>query len=80
MKVLFDYGATLTLKTNEGQTPLHLAAMWGHLDVVKWLCDNKVNLNITDNSEMTAYDLALKYKHKETANYLAKKMGKPGDL
>lgn len=77
MKILYDYGATLSAKTNEGQTPLHLAAMYGHLDLVRWLCDRNVNLNIIDSNEQNAYDLACKYKHVSVANYLAELMGKP---
>ena len=28
LNILYEYGASLQSKTNEGQTPLHLAAQW----------------------------------------------------
>ena len=51
--------------------------MWGHIKVVKWLVEHKVNLNIFDSNKETAYDLAKKHQHIEVANYLAGLMGKP---
>lgn len=77
MKILFEYGASLQPKTNDGETPLHLAAKWGHLNIVKWLVDKKANLNIIDNSKSTAYDLAKTFQHYDVANYLAPLYGKP---
>lgn len=51
--------------------------MYGHLEIVEWLCENNINLNILDSNEMDAHDLAKKYKHKNVANYLADHMNKP---
>jgi hypothetical protein len=28
LNILYEYGASLQSKTNDGQTPLHLAAQW----------------------------------------------------
>ena len=71
MKILYDYGASLQSRTDdEGYTPLHLAAMWGHLDVVKWLCDHKVNLNIFDNKSSTAVNLAKQHGHSDVVSFL----------
>jgi ankyrin repeat protein len=71
LKILFDYGASLSPKTNEGKTPLHLAAMWGHVDIVKWLVQQRVNIDIIDNDRMTACDLARKNDQTEIEDFLA---------
>ena len=77
LKILFDYGAYMQPKTNEGETPLHLAAKFGHINIVKWLIEHKTNALIMDNNKMTAYDLAKNNLHYEVANFLADLTGKP---
>ena len=47
------------------------------MDVVKWLVEHNINVNIYDNKKETAYDLAKKQCHFEIANYLAEPSGKP---
>ena len=47
------------------------------MDVVKWLVEHNINVNIYDNKKETAYDLAKKLQHYDIANYLAEPSGKP---
>lgn len=49
----------------------------GNIEVVKWLVEHNINVNIIDNKKETAYDLAKKQHHFDIANYLAVPSGKP---
>ena len=61
----------ITNKAIEGITPLHLACMKGHLDVVKYLIDVcKCNLNHATSNNLTAIDLAKLCGHKDVVSYL----------
>ena len=61
----------ITNKAIEGITPLHLACMKGHLDMVKYLIDVcKCNLNHATSSNLTAIDLAKLCGHKDVVSYL----------
>lgn len=42
MEILLDYGASINQASKHGLSPLHLAAMEGHLDVVRWLVSKGV--------------------------------------
>ena len=50
-----EMGADIHLKTDDGRTGLHIAALQGHLNLCKMLIDkHKVDLHITDNEGWTA--------------------------
>ncbi len=71
LKILFDYGASLNTKTIDfGYTPLHLAAVYGHFELVKWLCDHKAKTSILDKNSKTPADLARENNHADIENYL----------
>ncbi len=56
--------------TSNGQTPLHLAAAVGRLDVVQWLCtENPEQLLVKWVTEIP-YKTALRYNQTEVANWL----------
>jgi ankyrin repeat protein len=39
------------------RTPLHIAALYGHFDLVKYLVSNKADVTITDIEGKTAADV-----------------------
>ena len=42
----------------EGNTPLHLAAAKGDIDIVTMLCEAEARVDMTNNSSLTALELA----------------------
>jgi ankyrin repeat protein len=50
----------VNMKDNNGRTALHVAASRGdsHVELVKFLCENKANLDIQDNNGQTALHVA----------------------
>ncbi|KAH9499734.1 hypothetical protein Btru_077696 [Bulinus truncatus] len=51
-KLLIQYGANVNMKSNAGDTPLHLAVR--NVDVVKFLLDNHADVNALDGNGDTA--------------------------
>ncbi|KAI8981684.1 S-adenosyl-L-methionine-dependent methyltransferase [Mycotypha africana] len=63
-KELLEKNVDLCFSGDElGRTPLHHAAECGHFDMVEWLLSEKHPYNLTDKSDITAGELALKNKH-----------------
>ena len=52
-RVLVEAGADINLICEHGRTPLHMAAAWGHLDVVQYLVSRGANTAIRDDLDMT---------------------------
>ena len=46
------------------------ASSFGHLDVVKYLCENKANLEVKNNTEVDSLMLAAKNGHIEVVKFL----------
>ena len=56
-----------------GNTSLHLASKFGHLEVVEYLVENiKLSLNIINLDGQTCFDLALRHECIEIVEYLTK--------
>eukprot|EP00919_Chromeraceae_sp_WS-2016_P003590 GHVR01008694.1.p1 GENE.GHVR01008694.1~~GHVR01008694.1.p1 ORF type:complete len:123 (+),score=13.34 GHVR01008694.1:185-553(+) len=49
VKLLIDIGANVNAKDNKGITPLIVASIEGHLDVIKLLIDKGADVNDRDN-------------------------------
>lgn len=47
IKLLIDAGASVNIINKSGDTALTIAALWGFLDVVKYLIENGANANLT---------------------------------
>ena len=64
----------LDVATQDGKTPLHVAALHGHLDVCKVLLDNGARINAvlrtSKGSFMTALDAALYRGHRDCAKLI----------
>jgi len=59
-------------------TPLHLAAYNGHLNVVEYLVNQRAEINLKNHDGKTPLILANKNQNKEIAKFL-KKNGSEGD-
>ena len=81
VKALLGAGADLEAKTAYGQTPLYLAAMSGHDDVVAYLLDKGASTQVRDTFyKAPMLSFVLMRKHYETAKLLiAKGNGSPDD-
>ena len=69
-QVLAAMGAPIGSRSIDDQTPLHMAAMSGHLDCCKWLVANRCPLQAEDNMGRRAVDLAEQYQHRKTEDCL----------
>ncbi|XP_076225941.1 uncharacterized protein LOC116426546 isoform X2 [Nomia melanderi] len=65
---------TLDVATHDGKTPLHVAALHGHLDACKVLLDNGARINAvlrtSKGNLMTALDAALYRGHRDCAKLI----------
>jgi ankyrin repeat protein len=67
---LLGHGANTEAKTNEGNTPLHLACCNGHLPVVKALVTVGANIRAVNNRGRLSIHYAVNSGHSEVAKYL----------
>lgn len=58
-----------------GGTVLHVAAWYGHLEVVKYLVESGARVGTWDNGRRTAADLAARAGHFKIVKYLASQGG-----
>jgi ankyrin repeat protein len=57
---LIEKGATPSLQTKHGWTPLHIVAFFGHEEIIRYLVeDQEVNVTVKDQEGRTAYGIAL---------------------
>lgn len=57
-------------KDEHGLTPLHFAAMLGHIDVAKFLVASKADVNAKDNDGVTPLHFAVLNRHKAVVEFL----------
>ena len=72
VKLLVQNGANLTaMSTNQfGDLPIHLAAAYGHQNIVRWMLDNAVPVDIRNRLGATSLHSAAYNKRLETARLL----------
>jgi hypothetical protein len=71
VKTLIEKGAPLEAKTPYGQTPLYLAAMSGHEDVVRFLLDKGANTDVHDTFYKAGLlDFVLQRQHYSVAKII----------
>ncbi|KAF4111569.1 hypothetical protein G5714_008600 [Onychostoma macrolepis] len=67
---LLEHGAQIDVSTEEGLTPLHLAAAEGLTDCTKTLVRNGADIHAQDKRGHTPLDLARIWGHRLTARFL----------
>ena len=78
VKTAVESGAALETKTPYGQTPLYLAAMNGHEEVVRFLLDKGASSDVQDTFyKASMLGFVLQRKHWEVAKLLVSKSTKP---
>jgi ankyrin repeat protein len=71
VELLLEHGANINAVDSESaSTPLHYAASFGHLDVVKMLVARGADINLKTNQGFTAMQLATKNDFEEVAAFL----------
>ena len=75
---LINDGANSSCTDDDGRTPLHIAAWWGRLKVVRYLAEKveKVNVNAGDEDGHTPLHIAAQRGELEVVRYLAEKVEK----
>ncbi|KAG5545349.1 hypothetical protein RHGRI_017724 [Rhododendron griersonianum] len=64
-----ELGKLLNEKDHDGNTPLHIATIWGHPRIVDALSlDKRVNLDIENHDGLTALDIAEEYMEPMTSS------------
>jgi hypothetical protein len=81
VKALCEKRAAIETKTPYGQTPLYLAAMNGHVEVVQFLVDKGARTDVKDTFyKASMLDFVLQRKHDDVAKILIRKgTGSPDD-
>ncbi len=69
-RLLRKKGIGVNVRTQEGLTPLHVAAMKGHTDIVRYLVRKGADINATDTSGYTPLHYAVLSGHTEVVRYL----------
>lgn len=68
VRILVDAGAALNRRCEHGRTALHMAAAWGHLDIVKFLIAQGADPTIRDSDGLTPPEVA---RHGYSSNPVA---------
>ena len=72
-EVVFESGSTIDQPNGEGRRPLHEAAFFGHIDMVRFFIDNGADLNAPIYPfGHTALYLAVQQSHYNIVEYLIK--------
>jgi ankyrin repeat protein len=75
MRILVDHGAQVNARTRTGETPLHFAAYWGHLNIVNFLLDmEELDTTARDSRGRTAADLAFDCGRRNVAAVIQRKV------
>ena len=65
LELLIEKGASLDIPDTEGRTPIMIAAIKGHLCVVRYLMENQASITTVDLREKTILHLAARYDRPE---------------
>ncbi|XP_072295159.1 uncharacterized protein [Eucyclogobius newberryi] len=79
LKLLLQNGVNPNVKSSDGLTPLHIAAVWGCYQNLKLLLTNGGNPNLTDNDGNTPRQLAEQQDNRKCAQFLQEHETDSGD-
>ena len=71
---LIDQKSLLCAWRNNKETPLHIAAKHGYLEIVKLLVKKGASIDVRDENLSTPLILAAQYNRNQVAEYLIKKL------
>ncbi|OCT85210.1 ankyrin repeat domain-containing protein 45 [Xenopus laevis] len=71
VKELIKYGASVNSLTSRGYSPLHCAAAWGQLDILKTLVEMGADTKACNFCNEKAYEIAIRYNKTECTDFLA---------
>jgi len=74
-RVLLPYKPDVDARSKDGETPLHLAAYWGKVELVRWLVANGADVNAPDGQGRTPLARAQRGPHGPPAVAVLKKLG-----
>ena len=75
--ILMTFGPDIDVQNNAGETPIHQAAKWGHIEVCKLLIENfSPNLFIKDFLNHDCFEATIVNSHFELVIYLLEKVSK----
>jgi ankyrin repeat protein len=60
----------LNARSKDGETPLFIAAKFGHVNIIQYLIDAKEGVNIPNNSGKTPLHVAVENNHVEAVRVL----------
>ena len=73
-----EYKADVNLSDTNGRTPLHIASIFGHVEVCKFLCKHVMDKNTLDYNGKTPLDLAFSERNWEITRFQKISMEKIG--
>lgn len=68
--LILQHNGNPNIQSDDGLTPLHIAASWGRLEILKLLISCGGDPEIQDANYFTSFDYAVEYKHVEIVNFL----------
>ena len=72
MRALIEKGADVNTENNNGETPLHVSATNGHLEVVRALLEKGADVNAKEDNGWTPLHYCAREGHLEVARFLIK--------
>lgn len=77
VRLLLDRSAYIDAASPNSTTPLMMAARGGHIVTVKLLLDEGADESLKNDAGMMAMDFAARHNHRDIAEGLARRLGKP---
>ena len=70
IRVLMENGASIDAQSEQGFTPIYMAAQEGHEDIVNYLLENGADQNLTMDEGFCPIDIAMQQGHDNIVSIL----------